>query len=52
MNHAIDDAGRGKEGGKVPTLDFDQVRRDMEAIAADKHKLSMEGIADLFNFKI
>ncbi|KAK0397387.1 hypothetical protein QR680_002109 [Steinernema hermaphroditum] len=47
LNKAIDDAKAGKENVKVPTLDTDALRREMEAIAADKNKMSMEGLLKL-----
>ncbi|PAV70240.1 hypothetical protein WR25_18582 [Diploscapter pachys] len=47
LNKAVDDAKAGKENIKVPSLDIDDLRREMEAIAADKNKLSMEGLLKL-----
>ncbi|CAJ0586172.1 unnamed protein product, partial [Mesorhabditis spiculigera] len=47
LQKAITDVERGKENVKMPQLDFDALRREMEAIAADKNKLSMEGLLKL-----
>uniref|UniRef100_A0A914XPR4 Uncharacterized protein n=2 Tax=Plectus sambesii TaxID=2011161 RepID=A0A914XPR4_9BILA len=47
LNRAIDEAKAGNENVKMPLLDTDALHREMEAIAADKHKLSMEGLLKL-----
>ncbi|KAF8354595.1 hypothetical protein PRIPAC_96218 [Pristionchus pacificus] len=44
INKSIDDVKAGKENVKMPNLDVDALRREMESIAADKNKLSMEGL--------
>lgn len=44
---SVDDAKAGKENVKVPSLDTDALRREMEAISADKNKMSMEGLLKL-----
>lgn len=47
LNKSLEDAKAGKENVKVPTLDTDALRREMEAISADKNKMSMEGLLKL-----
>ncbi|CAI4229264.1 unnamed protein product [Auanema sp. JU1783] len=47
MSRSIEDVISGKGTGKMPALDIDALRREMEAIAADKNKLSMEGLLKL-----
>ncbi|TMS36943.1 hypothetical protein L596_003993 [Steinernema carpocapsae] len=47
LNKAFDDVKSGKDNVKVPTLDTDALRREMETIAADKNKMSMEGLLKL-----
>ncbi|KAH7724490.1 Protein C24A3.1 [Aphelenchoides avenae] len=47
LTKAVDDVRAGKENVKMPTLDTDALRREMEAIAADKNKMSMEGLLKL-----
>uniref|UniRef100_A0AC34R103 Uncharacterized protein n=1 Tax=Panagrolaimus sp. JU765 TaxID=591449 RepID=A0AC34R103_9BILA len=44
---SVEDAKAGKENVKVPSLDTDALRREMEAISADKNKMSMEGLLKL-----
>ncbi|CAJ0939419.1 unnamed protein product, partial [Mesorhabditis belari] len=44
LQKSMADVEKGKENVKVPQIDFDAMRREMEAIAADKNKLSMEGL--------
>ncbi|GMT36392.1 hypothetical protein PFISCL1PPCAC_27689, partial [Pristionchus fissidentatus] len=44
INRSIDDVKAGKSDVKLPNLDVDALRREMESIAADKNKLSMEGL--------
>ncbi|NP_001360670.1 t-SNARE coiled-coil homology domain-containing protein [Caenorhabditis elegans] len=47
MNKSIDEMKNGKNNVHMPALDTDALRREMEAIAADKNKLSMEGLLKL-----
>uniref|UniRef100_A0A1I7URT9 Trichohyalin n=1 Tax=Caenorhabditis tropicalis TaxID=1561998 RepID=A0A1I7URT9_9PELO len=47
MNKSIDEMKNGKNNVQMPALDTDALRREMEAIAADKNKLSMEGLLKL-----
>ncbi|CAP21687.2 Protein CBG00230 [Caenorhabditis briggsae] len=47
MNKSIDEMKNGNNNVKMPALDTDALRREMEAIAADKNKLSMEGLLKL-----
>ncbi|PIC19751.1 hypothetical protein B9Z55_025184 [Caenorhabditis nigoni] len=47
MNKSIDEMKNGNSNVKMPALDTDALRREMEAIAADKNKLSMEGLLKL-----
>ncbi|EYC20552.1 hypothetical protein Y032_0021g274 [Ancylostoma ceylanicum] len=47
LTKSIDEVKSGKESVKIPSLDVDALRREMEAIAADKNKLSMEGLLKL-----
>ncbi|CAJ0608858.1 unnamed protein product [Cylicocyclus nassatus] len=47
LTKSIDEVKAGKESVKIPSLDVDALRREMEAIAADKNKLSMEGLLKL-----
>ncbi|CAI5455105.1 unnamed protein product [Caenorhabditis angaria] len=47
MSKSIDEVRNGRNNVQVPSLDTDALRREMEAIAADKNKLSMEGLLKL-----
>ncbi|CAB3399725.1 unnamed protein product [Caenorhabditis bovis] len=47
MNKSIEDMQNGKSNVQMPALDTDALRREMEAISADKNKLSMEGLLKL-----
>ncbi|CAI2356133.1 unnamed protein product [Caenorhabditis sp. 36 PRJEB53466] len=47
MNKSIEDMKNGKNNVQMPALDTDALRREMEAISADKNKLSMEGLLKL-----
>ncbi|KAI1712728.1 coiled-coil domain-containing protein domain-containing protein [Ditylenchus destructor] len=43
----VEDVRAGVDNIKIPVLDTDALRRDMEAIASDKTKMSMEGLLKL-----
>ncbi|WKY14360.1 hypothetical protein Q1695_000144 [Nippostrongylus brasiliensis] len=47
LTNSIHQVKSGKENVKIPSLDVDGFRREMEAIAADKNKMSMEGLLKL-----
>uniref|UniRef100_A0A1I7X3T3 HotDog ACOT-type domain-containing protein n=1 Tax=Heterorhabditis bacteriophora TaxID=37862 RepID=A0A1I7X3T3_HETBA len=47
LTKSVDDVKAGKENIKIPALDIDALRREMEVIASDKNKLSMEGLLKL-----
>uniref|UniRef100_A0A8L8JU77 Intracellular protein transport protein USO1 n=1 Tax=Heligmosomoides polygyrus TaxID=6339 RepID=A0A8L8JU77_HELPZ len=47
LTNSINQIKSGKENVKIPSLDIDGLRREMEAIAADKSKVSMEGLLKL-----
>uniref|UniRef100_A0A915BFT6 Uncharacterized protein n=1 Tax=Parascaris univalens TaxID=6257 RepID=A0A915BFT6_PARUN len=47
LKQTIDDFNASKRNVKLPTFDIDSVRREMESIAADKNKISMEGLLKL-----
>uniref|UniRef100_A0A914C8I1 Uncharacterized protein n=1 Tax=Acrobeloides nanus TaxID=290746 RepID=A0A914C8I1_9BILA len=47
LTKSIDEARAGHNNVKVPSLDVDALRREMEAISADKNKMSMEGLLKL-----
>ncbi|PIO72904.1 hypothetical protein TELCIR_05141 [Teladorsagia circumcincta] len=44
LRNSIQQIKSGKENVEIPTIDFDGLRREMEAIAADKGKMNMEGL--------
>lgn len=47
LSKSVEDARAGKENIKMPSLDTDALRREMESISADKNKMSMEGLLKL-----
>ena len=47
LSRSVEEAKAGRDNVKVPTLDTDALRREMEAISADKNKMSMEGLLKL-----
>ncbi|VDL70774.1 unnamed protein product [Nippostrongylus brasiliensis] len=47
LTNSIHQVKSGKDNVKIPSLDVDGFRREMEAIAADKNKMSMEGLLKL-----
>ncbi|KAI6177100.1 hypothetical protein M3Y97_00870500 [Aphelenchoides bicaudatus] len=47
LSNAVDEVRAGNEHVKLPSLDLDALRREMEAISADKNKMSMEGLLKL-----
>ncbi|CAD5217669.1 unnamed protein product [Bursaphelenchus okinawaensis] len=47
LSSAVDEVRAGNENAKVPNIDIEALRREMEAISADKSKLSMEGLLKL-----
>ncbi|KAK6030452.1 hypothetical protein OSTOST_03411 [Ostertagia ostertagi] len=44
LRNSIQQIKSGKENVEIPSIDFDGIRREMEAIAADKGKMNMEGL--------
>jgi hypothetical protein len=47
LSTAVDEVRAGNENVKLPSLDLEALRREMEAISADKNKMSMEGLLKL-----
>ncbi|KAI6201319.1 hypothetical protein M3Y96_00829000 [Aphelenchoides besseyi] len=47
LSNAVDEVRAGNENVKLPAFDTEALRREMEAISADKNKMSMEGLLKL-----
>uniref|UniRef100_A0AC34GPB2 Uncharacterized protein n=1 Tax=Panagrolaimus sp. ES5 TaxID=591445 RepID=A0AC34GPB2_9BILA len=47
LSKSVEEARAGKDNIKMPSLDTDALRREMESISADKNKMSMEGLLKL-----
>ncbi|KHN80598.1 hypothetical protein Tcan_10919 [Toxocara canis] len=47
LKRRVDDVNTGKRNVQLPAFDADALRREMESIAADKNKISMEGLLKL-----
>ncbi|CAD5222434.1 unnamed protein product [Bursaphelenchus xylophilus] len=47
LSAAVDEVRAGNENAKMPNIDIEALRREIEGIAADKNKLSMEGLLKL-----